>query len=119
MQSASVRLDFLVVTAANEAQAQGYHAQLEQRRRTGQLASATTALAVVDPGSRKPTDTIDAATVRAPTCMVADALTKIVMISGTDATEVLEHYNASALLISTDGDVHITPDWHHAVHLAA
>jgi thiamine biosynthesis lipoprotein len=81
--------------------------------------SETTASAVVDPGSRKPTDTIDAATVRAPTCMVADALTKIVMISGTDATEVLEHYNASALLISTDGDVHITPDWHHAVHLAA
>jgi thiamine biosynthesis lipoprotein len=51
--------------------------------------------------------------------MVADAVTKIVMIAGTDATELLEHYDASALLISADGDVQITPDWHHAVYLAA
>lgn len=28
-------------------------------------------------------------------------------------------YNARALLISTDGDVQISPDWHHAVSLAA
>ena len=51
--------------------------------------------------------------------MVADALTKIVMIAGTDAIEWLEHYGASALLVSSDGDVRITPDWHRAVHLAA
>jgi thiamine biosynthesis lipoprotein len=57
--------------------------------------------------------------VRAPRCMIADALTKIVMIAGTEAAELLEHYNASALLISTDDDVQITPDWHHAVYLAA
>jgi thiamine biosynthesis lipoprotein len=79
----------------------------------------TTASAIIDPGTHRPAHSIDGATVRAPNCMVADALTKIVMISGTDAIELLEHYNASALLISTDGDVHITPDWHHAVHLAA
>src|SRR5260370_1249262 len=71
------------------------------------------------PARGKPTDMIDGATVRARSCMIADALTKIVMICGTDATELLEHYNASALLVSTDGDVRITPDWHHAVHLAA
>lgn len=79
----------------------------------------TTAAAVIDPRTRKPAQAINGATVRASSCMVADALTKIAMISGTDAIGVLEHYNASALLISTDGDVHITPDWHHAVHLAA
>lgn len=79
----------------------------------------TTAAAVIDPRTRKPAEAINAATVRASSCMVADALTKIAMISGTDALGVLEHYDASALLISTDGDVHITPDWHHAVHLAA
>jgi thiamine biosynthesis lipoprotein len=45
-------------------------------------------------------------------------LTKIVMIAGTEVSELLEHYNASALLVSTDGDVRITPDW-HSVHLAA
>ncbi len=75
--------------------------------------------AIIDPGTRKPARAIDGATVRAPSCMTADALTKIVMLAGTDATELLEHYNASALLISTDGDVQITPDWHHAVYLAA
>lgn len=79
----------------------------------------TTVSAIIDPGTRKPAHSIEGATVRASSCMVADALTKIVMISGTGAIELLEYYNASALLISTDGDVHITPDWHHAVHLAA
>ena len=79
----------------------------------------TTASAIIDPGTSEPAHRIDGATVRARSCMVADALTKIVMISGTDALELLEHYDASALLVSTDGDVQITPDWHHAVHLAA
>ncbi len=79
----------------------------------------TTGSAIIDPRTRKPAHTIDGATVRASSCMVADALTKIVMIAGTDAIELLEHYNASALLISSDGDVQITPDWHHAVYLAA
>lgn len=75
--------------------------------------------AIIDPSTRGPTRMVDAATVRAPSCMVADALTKIVMITGTCATELLEHYNASALLVLTDGDVQITPDWHNAVYLAA
>jgi thiamine biosynthesis lipoprotein len=79
----------------------------------------TASSAIIDPVRRGPAHAIDGATVRASSCMTADALTKIVMIAGTDATELLEHYNANALLISTDGDVQITPDWHHAVHLAA
>jgi FAD:protein FMN transferase len=78
----------------------------------------TTGSAIIDPVTGKPTEAIDGVTVRAHSCMVADALAKIVMISGTEATELLEHYNASALLVSTDGDVRITPDW-HSVHLAA
>jgi FAD:protein FMN transferase len=79
----------------------------------------TTASAIIDPRTRAPADTVDGVTVRAPSCMIADALTKIVMICGTEAIEWLEHYRASALLILGDGDVRITPDWHHAVHLAA
>ena len=79
----------------------------------------TTASAIIDPDTWKSAQTFDGATVRAPTCMVADALTKIVMIAGTDSSELLEHHNASALLISAGGNVQITPDWHHAVHLAA
>jgi thiamine biosynthesis lipoprotein len=79
----------------------------------------TTGSAIIDPAVGKPAHIADGTTVRAPSCMVADALTKIVMISGTDALALLEHYQASALLVSTDGDVRITPDWHRAVHLAA
>lgn len=79
----------------------------------------TMASAIIDPATRGPVRGIDGATVRAPNCMIADALTKIVMIAGKDAIGLLEHYQASALLISADGDIHITPDWHHAVHLAA
>lgn len=75
--------------------------------------------AIIDPATGKPVDVVDGATVRAPSCMIADALTKAVMISGTDAGDLLEHYRASALLISTGGDVQITSDWPQAVHLAA
>jgi thiamine biosynthesis lipoprotein len=78
----------------------------------------TTGSAIIDPATGKPTEMIDGATVCARSCMIADALTKIVMICGTEATELLEHYDASALLISRDGDVRVTPDW-HSVHLAA
>jgi FAD:protein FMN transferase len=75
--------------------------------------------AVIDPSTLRPAALIDGVTVRASSCMIADALTKIVMISGTGAAALLEQYEASALLISADGDVQITSDWHSAVHLAA
>ncbi len=79
----------------------------------------TTTPAIIDPRTRAPANTVDGVTVRARSCMTADALTKIVMICGTEAIEWLEHYRASALLVASDGDVRITPDWHRAVHLAA
>ena len=89
-------------------------------RRFDPFNSADTAgSAIIDPGSGRPANAIDGASVRATSCMTADALTKIVMVAGTDATGLLELYNASALLISADGDVQISPDWQHAVHLAA
>ncbi len=89
-------------------------------RRVDPFRSAeTTACAIIDPDTGKSAYAFDGATVRAPTCMIADALTKIVMIAGTDSSDLLEHHDASALLISSDGNVQITPDWHHAVHLAA
>ncbi len=89
-------------------------------RRFDPLQSAETAgSAIVDPHGQTPANAIDGVTVRAPSCMVADALTKIVMISGADSAGLLECYRASALLITTDGDVHISPDWQHAVSLAA
>jgi FAD:protein FMN transferase len=75
--------------------------------------------AIIDPVTGKPANAIDGVTVRAPSCMTADALTKIGMIAGIDAIGLLELYNASALLISADGDVQISPDLRHAVQLAA
>jgi len=59
------------------------------------------------------------ATVRAPTCMVADALTKVVMIAGQGAEKLLQQCSASAFLFLECGDVWITPDWQDAVCLAA
>jgi thiamine biosynthesis lipoprotein len=75
--------------------------------------------AIIDPVSGKPTSTIDGVTVRATSCMTSDALTKVVMIAGTGAAGLLEFYNAGALLILADGDLQISPDLRHAVHLAA
>ena len=89
-------------------------------RRFDPFQSAATAdSAVIDPGTSKPPDTIAGATVRASSCVIADALTKVVMILGTGAGDLLEHYGAGALLVSRDGDVQITPDLHHAVNHAA
>lgn len=89
-------------------------------RRFDPLQSAETAgSAIIDPNGQTPANAIDGATVRARSCMIADALTKIVMICGADAGSLLELYDASALLITTDGEVRISPDWQNAVHLAA
>ncbi len=45
--------DILVLTAANEAQAQGYRAQLAWRQANGLLDPATQALVITDPGGRR------------------------------------------------------------------
>jgi thiamine biosynthesis lipoprotein len=79
----------------------------------------TSGSAIVDISGQAPANAIDGVTVRAPSCMIADALTKAVMISGAGAAGLLELYNASALLITSDGEIQISPDWQSAVHLAA
>jgi thiamine biosynthesis lipoprotein len=79
----------------------------------------TTSSAVIDPVSLEPAHAADGVGVRAPSCMIADALTKLVMICGTGAGELLEQYDAAALVIAPDGNLQITSTWPHAVHLAA
>ncbi len=81
--------------------------------------AATSAAAIIDPAIGKPPGEVHGATVRAPSCIIADALTKIIMIRGTGAAELLERYDAGALLIAGDGELQITPNLHRAVHLAA
>jgi FAD:protein FMN transferase len=81
--------------------------------------AATAASAVIDPTTGKQADEIDGVTVRASSCMIADALTKVVMIKGTDVAGLLEHYGAGALMISGERDIQISPNLHQVVRLAA
>jgi len=73
---------------------------------------------IIDPRSGEPVTAMRGATVRAASCMIADALTKVIMIGGRDASEVLEHYGASGLLMTKNGDVLATADWEDVYTLA-
>jgi thiamine biosynthesis lipoprotein len=79
---------------------------------------APTASAVIDPRTAAPVAGRLGATVRAPTCMLADALTKIVMAMGEGAAPLVASCGARALFVSDDG-VHVTADWQDGVRLAA
>ena len=73
--------------------------------------SNAAAPAVIDARTGMPARGIVGATVRAPSCMVADALTKVVMNAGEDASALLDDLRASALLVRSDGDIRISPSW--------
>jgi FAD:protein FMN transferase len=81
-------------------------------------ASMPMASAVIDPRTALPVTSLIGATVRAPNCMLADALTKVVMAMGEAAAPLLALYGASALFVSEHG-VHVTADWQDGVRLAA
>jgi FAD:protein FMN transferase len=81
-------------------------------------ARAQTESAVIDPRTAAPVTGRLGATVRAPTCMLADALTKIVMAMGEGAAPLVASGGASALFFSDDA-VHVTADWQDGVRLAA
>jgi thiamine biosynthesis lipoprotein len=75
--------------------------------------------AIIDPRTGTPARAVLGATVRASTCMVADALTKVVMLGGERVAALLAHYGASALFLANDGELRITRDWWGRVRLAA
>ncbi len=52
----------------------------------------------IDPRTRRLVETVAGASVRAPSCMIADALTKVVGVMGEAALPVLHRYGASATL---------------------
>ena len=79
----------------------------------------TSHCAIIDPGAREPVTAVRGATVRAASCTIADALTKVVMIAGRAASEVLDHYGASALFVTDSGEVLATADWQDVRPLAA
>jgi thiamine biosynthesis lipoprotein len=70
--------------------------------------------AVFDPRARAPASLIAGASVRAPCAMLADALTKIVMIDGEAAAALLEQFGAAALMVCRDGDIRVTTAWQAA-----
>jgi thiamine biosynthesis lipoprotein len=67
--------------------------------------------AIIDPGSGAPVRAIRGASVRAASCMMADALTKVVMIAGEDAGAVLDQYGAHALFVTDAGETYASADW--------
>ncbi len=75
--------------------------------------------AIIDPRTQQAVGGLNAVTVRAPSCLIADALTKVVMAEGASAADLLDHYRAGALVVSAAGDVRMTEDLQGAVCLAA
>jgi FAD:protein FMN transferase len=59
----------------------------------------------IDPRTGRLVEAIAGASVRAPSCMIADALTKVVGVLGEAAIPVLRRYGASALLFRQGGVV--------------
>jgi len=81
--------------------------------------SDTTETAVIDPRTLRYAQAAVGATVRANRCMIADALTKVVMVAGEAASPILAQYGARALFLSSDGDLRVSGNWQSAVRLAA
>jgi thiamine biosynthesis lipoprotein len=79
----------------------------------------TTDAAVIEPKTQMPARAAHGATVCASSCMVADALTKVVMVAGKRAAAPLARFQASAIFVSTDGDIHTTPGWKGVLRHAA
>jgi FAD:protein FMN transferase len=75
--------------------------------------------AVIDPLTAMPPRSIIGATVCAGSCVIADALTKVVMNAAEAAAPTLEHYGADALFVSARSAVHMTANWKNEVRLAA
>jgi thiamine biosynthesis lipoprotein len=82
-------------------------------------AEETIGVAIIDPVAGAPAHAVRGATVRAPTCMLADALTKAVMVAPANAPTLLASLRASALIVLSNGDLRVTDDWRDAISLAA
>lgn len=69
------------------------------------------ASAITDPQSQSPATGALGVSVRAPTAMAADALTKVVMIMGVQAFGLLAQWQAEAWLIQADNTQYQTDGW--------
>jgi len=71
--------------------------------------------AITDPRAQRPVSRALGASVRAPSCMIADALTKVVIIEPQSAAALLRQDHASALVVSENGDINVTREWDGAL----
>ena len=69
---------------------------------------------IIDPRTSEPAHCVRGASVRAASCTIADALTKVVMIDSEAAAVLLRDYGAAALMIAANGEIWMTADWQHA-----
>ena len=72
---------------------------------------AAMAPAVIDARTRQPARAVAGVTVRARSCMLADALTKVAMIAGEAASDLLDSFAASALLVLHTGEMRVSASW--------
>jgi len=75
--------------------------------------------AIIDPRTQEPPRAIAGVSVRAPSCLMADALTKVVMIQGEDSVALLDRYDAHAFVVSISGEIRVTSGWLDSKTLAA
>lgn len=76
-------------------------------------------IVIMDGRDKNRASKIISATVRAGRAMVADALTKVVMISGEEAQPVLKYFQADAIFVAQSGEALCSPDWHATLDLPA
>ena len=65
---------------------------------------------IIAPATAGPAPYRGSISVRAPDCMSADALTKVVAVLGADAAPVLESFGAEAVLLSESGEWRALPE---------
>ena len=74
---------------------------------------------IIDPASGEPVRAVTGGSVRAPSCLLADALTKVVMLMAEASAPLLRQFGASALFVTADGEVRVSAEWQNAAVLAA
>ena len=74
---------------------------------------------IIDPRTGRQGTPVRSATVRARTAMLADALTKVVMLGAEAALPALNHFRADAIFISALGEEKCSPRWHAALELSS
>ena len=78
-------------------------------------AAGRASIPIVDPGSGRPAAAVCGASVRAPSCVIADALTKLVVLARESADALLARYDASAVLVAGGGDIRMSHTWAQGV----